>query len=447
MTVPHQETWDLYKATIEQFLGEGYAPPGKSAGFRGSATREAEKELGTIRSCLEQWVKTQESRASAGKDHRLPDWSLWSHEQARQGKLGYSPVLPGFEVSETSTTFDATGIVARQRVTQKPERGEVFEMPAGHTIKGVSAHVDAEGRITGQWVKTKQGPNSPEAIEAIKAVFEEYTGRAETLPSRDIDRNTDLLTVYVIGDHHLGLYCWKDETGRDYDLDIGTELLHSTMGDLVASAPPSGTAIVLSLGDFFHMDSSANTTTAGTSVDGDTRRAKVYKVGVKLMISCIEMALQKHNKVIVRCLPGNHDTETTPTLAISLWAFFHNEPRVDAICDPSRFFHHQHGITMVSATHGDKCKVSKMPGVMAASQPTMWGATRFRYALSGHIHHKEKFCGEEFGVICETFQVLPPPDAWHVGMGFGSGRSMTAINYHRDRGEVSRNICSVSPLA
>lgn len=440
-----KEVWAHYKQVIEDALKEGYAPPRIIAG-KGSAVSHAADVLGVTRQNLEGWVMRQSHRHTAGRENWLPDWSLWSHNQARLGKLGYSPVLPGFEVSETSTTFDNSGIVARQRVTQKPERGPSFEMPAGHTIKGVSAHVDGEGRVTGQWVKTKQGPSSPEAIEAIKAVFDEYKGRAT--PSRTPNHaDDDLLTVYVVGDHHLGLYCWKDEAGRDYDLDIGTQLLHSTMGDLVSSAPAAATAVVLSLGDFFHMDSSANETTKGTAVDGDTRRAKVYKVGVKLMISCIEMALQKHSKVIVRCLPGNHDQETTPTLAISLWAFFHNEPRVDVDCSPSRFFHHQHGTTMLSATHGDKCKIFKMPGVMAASQPAMWGATRFRYALAGHIHHKEKFCKEEDGVICETFQVLPPPDAWHVGMGFGSGRSMTAVNYHRTRGEVSRNICSVSPLA
>jgi hypothetical protein len=32
--------------------------------------------------------------------------------------------------------------------------------------------------------------------------------------------------------------------------------------------------------------------------------------------------------------------------------FFHNEPRVDIDCSPSRFFHYQHGTTMISATHG-----------------------------------------------------------------------------------------------
>lgn len=444
MTVPHQETWDRYKATIEQFLSEGYAPPGKFPGTKGSAVVIAEKHLGMGNGKLSDWVRTQIIREAIGKDHRLPDWGLWSHTWARQGKLGYSPVLPGFEIKRTSTSTDQAGNVKGQHVTQVPAAGEMFEMPVGHTMKGVSAHLGPDGRITGQWVKTKQGANSLEAIDAIKAVFEEYTGRA-TPSLAPVHANDDLLTAYVIGDHHLGMYAWKAETGQDYDLNIGTELLHSTMFDLVANAPQAGTGLVLSLGDFFHADNSANQTTKGTSVDIDTRRARVYKVGVKLMISCIELALQKHNKVIVRCLPGNHDQETTPTLAISLWAFFHNEPRVDIGCSPSRFFHHQHGTTMLSATHGDQCKIFDMPGVMAASEPAMWGATRFRYALAGHIHHKEKFCKEQNGVVCETFQVLPPPDSWHAGMGFGAGRSMTAINYHRERGEISRNICSVSP--
>ena len=219
------------------------------------------------------------------------------------------------------------------------------------------------------------------------------------------------------------------------------------MGELVAYSPAASTAIVLSLGDFFHTDSSNNTTArSNNALDVDTRRSKVVKIGVKLMISVIEMALQKHKRVMVRCLPGNHDNETTPTLAIALWAFFHNEPRVEVDISASRFFYHQFGKTLICATHGDMAKLSDMPGITAARHPEMWGETRFRYALGGHVHHKSKICQEYNGMICETFQVLPPADAWHTSMGYGAGRSMTSITYSLDRGEVSRNTVSVPPL-
>jgi Calcineurin-like phosphoesterase len=444
--IPHQQTWDHYKNTIETMLAQGYAPPNHRQGSKGSAISMSADVLQIGAATLTAWVHAQERRQERGKEHRLPDWSLWSHEKALKGQLGYEPVLPGFEIHHTSTSLDQAGNVKAQHITQRPAAGEIFEAPPGFTVDRISANVRGDGRLTSQWLKFKAGANSPEAFEAIRGAFQDYEGRAELCPA-PAATNGALLTTYVMGDHHLGLYCWGDETGHDYDLDIGERLLKDTMGELVNSAPASKTALVLSLGDFFHTDSSLNMTSRSSNVlDVDTRRAKVYKIGVKLMISCIEMALQKHENVICRFLPGNHDKETTPTLAIAIWAFFHNEPRVHVDCSPSPFFHMQHGTTMLSGTHGDQAKIFDMPGIMAASQPTMWGATRFRYAFGGHIHHKEKQAKEFNGVICETFQVLPPPDSWHVGMGFGSGRSMTAINYHRERGEDSRIIRSIPPL-
>jgi len=242
------------------------------------------------------------------------------------------------------------------------------------------------------------------------------------------------------------MFSWRSETGHDYDTRIGEKLLLDAMTDLVARSPASHTAVVLNLGDFFHTDSSSNRTPAsGNQLDVDTRRSRVYKIGVKLMIAVIEMALQKHEKVIVRNIPGNHDPETTPTLTWAMWAFFHNNDRVEVDTSASPFWVYEWGTTMLAATHGDKAKIQDMPMIMAATEPAMWGRTRYRYAAGGHIHHKERFAKTVGGMMCETFEVLPPPDAWHAGMGYGSGRSMTAIHYHKRRGEYGRHVSNVSP--
>jgi hypothetical protein len=317
-------------------------------------------------------------------------------------------------------------------------------LPEGHQIKGVSTLIGPDNEIKGQWIKT-EAERSQFTIEALKAVFEAYQGRAEPVPG-PVSVNSDLLTVYPIGDFHAGLYSWAAETGEDWDLDIAERTLRSTMADLVSSAPAAETGLVLSLGDFFHMDDSNNRTPAsGHALDVDTRRAKVLQVGVKLLIDCVEMALAKHTKVIVRCLAGNHDPATTPALNIALWAFFHNNPRVEVDCSPSKFFYYQFGKVMLAPTHGDQCKPSDMPGVMAATKPRMWGESVFRYCYTGHVHHRAQICKEINGVVCESFQVLPPADAWHAGMGYGAGRSMMAITHHREFGEKLRNVVSIVP--
>jgi DNA-binding Lrp family transcriptional regulator len=365
---------------------------------------------------------------------------------SEKGLLGFKPVMDGFVVKKVSTQLDASGDVQKTFVQQAREPGKTFAVPQGHVVKGVSALLDADNRIVAQWIKTnKDAERQAELIDAIKATFDGYKGRAELARPPECV-NSDLMTVYPIGDMHLGQYSHKPETGEDWDLRSGERALRDTMAELVSTAPNSETGVVLSLGDFFHADDSSNRTPqSGHALDVDTRRNKVLQVGVKLLIDCIELALQKHKHVVVRCLPGNHDPATTPALTIALWAFFHSEPRVEVDCSPSRFFYKQFGKVMVAATHGDQCKMQDMPGVMAATQPEMWGSSRWRVCYTGHIHHRSQVVKEVNGVVCESFQVLPPADAWHAGMGYGAGRSMMAITHHKDFGEKIRNVVSICP--
>lgn len=400
---------DLAKVTIaavEDALKNGHKPAGHSLGrHEVGCTSAAARKLETSHSVVTNRL------AQAKKLYKLePDWTLYRPKEADAIRAG----------------------------------GNAPVLPEGFGLKRVSSLLDAEGQLKGQWVIT-EAERAQDLIAAIKETFDKYKGHAKPVPPPKHASN-DLLTVYPIGDFHAGLYSWSLETGEDWDLSIAERTLRSTMADLVSVAPPAKTCIVLSLGDFFHMDDSNNRTPAsGHALDVDTRRSKVLQVGVKLLIDCIEMALAKHEKVIVRCLAGNHDPATTPALNIALWAFFHNNPRVEVDCSPSRFFYYQFGKVMLAATHGDMCKMGDLPGVMAANQPQKWGISSFRYGYTGHLHHKSQICKEINGVICESFQVLPPADAWHAASGYGAGRSMMAITHHKDFGEKIRNVVSIVP--
>lgn len=363
---------------------------------------------------------------------------------AKLGLMGFDPVLPGFIVRRISTQQDQSGAVVKRFVQQVPEPGEAFKVPAGHAVKGVSALLDADGRTVAQWVKTsKEAERQAELVDAIKATFEAYKGRAELAPAPE-HVNSDLLTLFAIGDQHHAMMAWKDETGANYDLKISQEILLDTMARLVASAPPAETAIVLNLGDFFHTDSQENRTLkSDNQLDVDGRYAKMLQTGVRLLIDCVEMALQKHKRVIVRNLQGNHSPHTEYALSIAMAAFFHANDRVTVDCSPSKFFWHMHGRTFIAATHGDMVKPDQIAGVMASNKPREWGNSDHRYALFGHVHHSSKGGGEGCGVRWESFQTLASKDAWHYAKGYSAGRSMTAINYHKIHGEYSRNMVSI----
>lgn len=316
-------------------------------------------------------------------------------------------------------------------------------IPVGQKIKGVSALYDAGGNVVMQWVKTTADQNTTLLVDAIRDTFEQYAGKAQLAePPALVDEN--LATVYPIADPHLGLYAWAAETGEDYDLVTAETRLRDAMNTLVCSSPDAHTGVVLDLGDFFHSDTNENRTLrSGHALDVDTRYAKVLRVGVELMVQCVELALQKHDRVIVRCLAGNHDTHTSLALSIALSAFFRNEPRVEVDCDPSKFFVWRWGQVMLAATHGDTVRPDDMGGIMASYWPRDWGETTHRYAYFGHVHHKSKGGGERHGVVWETFQSLAAKDAWHRGAGYSSGQSMSAITLHKDHGEVFRHTVSL----
>jgi len=149
-----------------------------------------------------------------------------------------------------------------------------------------------------------------------------------------------------MGDPHIGMYAWAEETGEDFDCGIAERDLKSAMAYLVDKSPPSDIGVILNLGDFFHSDSGANTTTKGTRVDVDTRYSRVLRIGIELMISAINMALEKHKKVIVCNNRGNHDAETSKVLSIVLMYAYKDNPRVTIWPPEKEFFCYEFGKCM-----------------------------------------------------------------------------------------------------
>jgi hypothetical protein len=359
---------------------------------------------------------------------------------AERGLLPTDPVMPGYYIARTTVTPNGGKFIQ-----QRKEHGEEYAVPDGHSVKGESALVDAEGRIIQKWVKTREDTGASNLLAALEAAMAGYKG-CTGLPPAPEYTSAETLTVYPVVDLHLGLYAWAAETGASFDLRIASDLLRGSVKNLVARSANSETAIVLDLGDYFHTDSSRNQTERSKNVlDVDTRYARVLQVGYELVVECIELALQKHQFVIYRKLPGNHDEESSKLLAVAIAAHFRNEPRVTVDTNPSRFFMHRFGKTMVAATHGDMLKMGDMAGFMATNWPREWGETEFRYGYTGHVHHDRAKVHN--GVKSESFNTLTAKDAWHAGMGFTSPRTAVSITLHKDYGEIDRLTVSLPMLS
>lgn len=340
--------------------------------------------------------------------------------------------MPGYRIDSLTTTPNGT------YVKQRKEHGDVFQMPEGHSAKGYSALVDADGRVIQQWVKTKAEPNALDIVETLKAAFADYEPAATPAPA-PYASDVDLMTLVPCNDWHVNLLTWAREVGENWDLKIAERVIGCGIEDAIARSPSAGTAIVLGGGDLTHADNSeARTARSGNVLDVDGRYQKSVEVACRLKVRTVDAALRRNRRVIVRVLPGNHDEHTAVAVAYFLLAWYRNEPRVTVDVDASLFFWHRFGDVMLGATHGHTVKLKDMASIMAHRRAEDWGKTKFRYVHGFHIHHHSKLATEGGGVIMESHQAPIPQDAWHFGAGFLSGRSVQTITYHRAYGEVSR---------
>lgn len=336
------------------------------------------------------------------------------------------------------------------RVRQAADRGldgsVPKPLPLGQRVKGTSTLYrmgDGEPEEVLQWVKTTADQNTEQLVEAIRSAFEEYRGKAPLISAPKYT-DQDLLSVYPIADQHNGLLAWGRESGEDYDLKIGADRLRECMSRLVAQAPMSKHGLILNLGDWQHNDDGRNVTPKSQHIlDVDSRYFKILTTGVQLMMDCIDLALQRHETVTVRNIPGNHDPHASIALTVALSAFYAKNHRVIVDDDPGEWFFHRFGEVLIGANHGHRAKAADMAMTMAVRRREDWGATKYHYFYFGHIHHETvKEVGD---VRVESFQTLAAKDAYSAGHGFNSGQSLTSITLHRRDGEIGRHKVNIPP--
>ncbi len=337
---------------------------------------------------------------------------------------------------------ECNGCRRRRLARRDPaEHDYTQEVPEGYHLRGISELRGADGNVKLRWVKSAADAETKllQLQDAIRAIGEEIP-RAKRVraPKR---RDDDLLCVYPLGDPHLGMHAWGLECGQDFDLKIAERNLVTAVDHLAELAPPAKHALVINLGDFFHADSSAATTTRGTRVDVDSRWAKVLAVGVRVMRRIIDRALEKHDHVTVICEIGNHDDHSAQMLALCLEQYYEREPRVTIDTSPSKFHWYRFGKNLIGTTHGDTVKLDRLPGIMACDRATDWGETEHRYWYVGHVHHDQ--LKEYPGCVVETFRTLAPKDAWHAAQGYRSGQDLKLDVIHREGGRNNRHVVGI----
>ena len=327
-----------------------------------------------------------------------------------------------------------------------PEHDMTKSVPDGFRLKGTSTLYDEDGKPKLQWVKTTidQERQAELIREACQAMSEDLP---QVQPRKaNSSYLAHLLAAYPIGDAHIGMRAWGEETqGSDWDLSIAERVQCGAMAALVDMAPACEQALIINCGDWFHADNMEGTTSrSGHILDVDGRYAKMIRVGVKVMRQCIESALMKHARVRVCNVIGNHDDTGAIWLSIALSHIYANEPRVTIDTSPAPFMYHEHGKVLIGMHHGHSCKPDRLPGVMATDQAQAWGRTEFRYWYIGHVHHQS--VKEYSGVTVESFNTLTAKDAYSAWGGYRAQQNMKCIIHHAEFGEVGRHTVNPNML-
>jgi transposase-like protein len=299
------------------------------------------------------------------------------------------------------------------------------------------------------WIKTKATADTPgysvmlrPAEEAPEETAERIKDALVNLDAIDpvaapIYTDADLCTLYPISDVHVGMRAWAKEVGEAYDTDKATERLVSWIGQCVAASPAAHTAIVLDVGDLTHADSNENQTPRSKhQLDVDSRHFRTLDATIQALAVCTELALAKHQRVIVRILPGNHNINSYMAVMFALAERFRDNDRVSVQKVPGEFFVYEFGKVLLAAHHGDKAKADRMVHFLADQYAEMWGRTKHRFLFTGHLHHhKSQDIG---GVQWEQLRAVTPRDAYAVSNSYIARAQLQAITFDRNRGEISR---------
>lgn len=362
-------------------------------------------------------------------------------EHAAQHKTPIDPHVPGdHRLRGLSTLTDAEGGIDRQWV--KTERASLEPavpiVPQDFEIDGVSTMLDSSGQARIQWIRSnpKERDKLKLLCDAAEQACEGYAGKVlATKPPKETEACT--MSVYGLGDPHIGMLAYGVETGTNFDLKIAVEQTTAVVSRLVACAPPSEVGLLALIGDNYHADDDRQVTPGhGHKLDVDGRAPKVFRVGCMLWLAQIRTMLTKHKRVIVNVTRGNHDPLTSFFMAEWLRAMFKDEPRVLILDNIAEHQFIQFGRCMLGLTHGHKTKPEGLAGVMAADEPEMWAATTWRHWLTGHIHSKTFW--DFRGCSLETLRTLAPNDAYAAGAGYRSAQTSLVLTVHENFGEIGR---------
>lgn len=301
-----------------------------------------------------------------------------------------------------------------------------------------------ETQPTEVWLKNKQysikvRPGQKSIVDQLMEVIKEVPAAPPIqVPDQVLD---ELMVVYPLFDAHIGLRAHQEVSGEESDLRSSAKRVTDAMVAVMAGAPAAKRAIIVNGGDFTHQTDDLNRTRrSGHVLDVAARNGPTVREAIEVVTACIEMALSKHQLVEYYAVPGNHDPQNWETITLVIAERYRLHDRVRVVTSWNEFSVIEHGEVALFVHHGDKRTPKDLAMFCAAEFPQVWGRTRYRVLLTGHLHHLKV---DEFpGIYWMQLPALAARDHHAAAGGYRSHSLMTAIGFDRES-ETTRNTVKV----
>lgn len=291
---------------------------------------------------------------------------------------------------------------------------------------------DADGKKTGTTRWSALAGNSPEdMVEWIKEAFSNLpaappTIRAERSP-------VGCFKFMPHSDVHLGAIAPADRVGREYSPNIALERLRDGFSQCFSAMQPTSETVILNNGDLTHANDNKDATPRSDhrlKVEGSHRDNIL--LSITATIWQIDHALTTSDIVRYRANAGNHDPNTPDYLTPALQAYYRNEPRVIIEGSQRLTWVYQRGLVFLATHHGHGIKPEKFAANLPSKFPAEFGASRFWYFMTGHLHSERE---DTFGGI--RWIQLPSVcglDQHSDDMGYSDGAAIRAMLFDERAG-------------
>lgn len=287
--------------------------------------------------------------------------------------------------------------------------------------------------VTPRGVSAFFGPEEKSDEDVIEQVKEAFIGIPAYVSIESEFEASELLSLYVLTDAHIGMYAWEKETGgQAYDVDLAERDICDSFSAVTKLIPSGGDALLLLNGDTLHADNQDNMTPASKHIlDVDGRQFKVLDCAIRSIAWIVEHLLEKHERVKVRVQRGNHDQNAHHILTFAMSERYRDTSRVLVVKDPNELFMIRHGAVLIAAEHGDRAKADTFVHKVADVCP-YWSDAPFRYGFSGHVHKMQ--VSRIGGMLWHSLDAFCPSDSY--GSRFPGRRMQTAMVFCKDRGLI-----------